>query len=342
MRIAIVHNDVANTDDPADRDVLVQRDAVAQALHQFGHDTIAVTCSLNLEQVQRELALADPHVVFNLVESLDGTDRLMPLATLLLDALGVCYTGCPTAALLQTGDKLTAKRLLRSAGLPTPGWLRPQAARSSASRKLVATPGVGFAPRSYIIKAVFEHASLGMDDAAVVQVTSAAELRQLVHGRSRALGRICFAERYVAGREFNISLLDDGHGNPQVLPHAEILFEGFAADRPHIVGYRAKWSEDSAEYQGTPRRFDMPESDQPLLRKLTRLSTACWRLFCLRGYARIDFRVDEDGRPWILEVNANPCLSPDAGFAAALTEGGIGFTGAIARIINAALLTSPA
>jgi D-alanine-D-alanine ligase len=281
-------------------------------------------------------------LVFNLVESLGGTDRLMPLATLLLDALGVPYTGCLTASLLQTGDKLAAKRKLRSARLPTPGWLQHQATgrRRRGARKPAATAAEGFAPRRYIIKAVFEHASLGMDDAAVVEVTSAAELRQLVRDRSRELGRICFAERYVEGREFNISLLDYGRGEPQVLPHAEILFKGFAADRPHIVGYRAKWAEDSAEYQGTPRRFDMPDSDQPLLRRLTRLSIACWRLFGLRGYARVDFRVDAAGRPWILEVNANPCLSPDAGFAAALDAAGIGFTAAIGRIIDAAVLAT--
>ena len=59
--------------------------------------------------------------------------------------------------------------------------------------------------------------------------------------------------------------------------------------------------------------------------------------FDLHGYARVDFRVDGEGRPWILEVNANPCLSPDAGFAAALARADIPFHDAVARILDDAL-----
>jgi D-alanine-D-alanine ligase len=102
------------------------------------------------------------------------------------------------------------------------------------------------------------------------------------------------------------------------------------------VGYRAKWDPQSAEYQATPRRFDLPATDVPLLDEMRRLSRACWGLFGLRGYARIDFRLDAAGRPWILEVNVNPCLSPDAGFAAALEQAGIPYDEAVQRILTAA------
>src|SRR5204862_2939274 len=82
---------------------------------------------------------------------------------------------------------------------------------------------------------------------------------------------------------------------------------------------------------------EFPASDQPLLRRLTELGRECWRLFDLSGYARVDFRVDEAGQPWILEVNTNPCISPDAGFAAALEYAGIGYDGGIERILNDAI-----
>ncbi len=105
-------------------------------------------------------------------------------------------------------------------------------------------------------------------------------------------------------------------------------------DKPRIVGRRAKWDEGSFEYQQTPRRFEFPASDRLLLETLTDLSKACWELFELRGFARVDFRVDGLGQPWILEVNVNPCLSPDAGFAAALHQAGLPFPEAV-RIILA-------
>jgi D-alanine-D-alanine ligase len=83
------------------------------------------------------------------------------------------------------------------------------------------------------------------------------------------------------------------------------------------------------------RRFADPAADGPLLAELTRLARRCWEAFGLGGYARVDFRVDMDGRPWILEVNANPCLAPDSGFAAMLAQAGIDYGAAMERIVSA-------
>jgi D-alanine-D-alanine ligase len=154
--------------------------------------------------------------------------------------------------------------------------------------------------------------------------------------RAPALGGACFAEAYVAGREFNLSILEEADG-PRVLPPAEIIFAEFEPEKPHIVDYRAKWDPDSFEYHHTPRRFAFDGADQALVGQLTALALACWRVFDLKGYARVDFRVDRCGRPWILEVNANPCLSPDAGFAAAVRQAGLTYGQALQYIIDAAL-----
>jgi ribosomal protein S18 acetylase RimI-like enzyme len=118
-----------------------------------------------------------------------------------------------------------------------------------------------------------------------------------------------------------------------VLPPAEILFEGYPPQTLRIVGYRAKWDESSYEFQHTPRRFDFPPEDAALLSRLQGLACQCWQAFGLNGYARVDFRVDAGGQPWILEINANPCLSPDAGFAAALQAAGVTYPTAIDRIL---------
>src|SRR5262249_24815919 len=140
---------------------------------------------------------------------------------------------------------------------------------------------------------------------------------------------------FLDGREFNLSLLD-GPLQPSVLPIAEIVFEGFAG-APRIVGYDAKWTPDSAAYFGTPRNFGVEAETPELAAKLRGLALACWRLVGLSGYARVDFRLDSRGEPAILEVNMNPCLSPDAGFAAAAKESGLSYEAMIGRIVEASL-----
>src|SRR5690606_39168042 len=145
----------------------------------------------------------------------------------------------------------------------------------------------------------------GMDDTAVVRDDSRT-VQQHLSEREKRFGREFFAEQFIAGREFNLSVLAGPNG-PEVLPPAEIDFSAFPEGKPRIVGYAAKWADGSFEFDQTPRRFEFPRTDGPLLGELTRLARAVWQAFGLRGYARVDFRVDEQGRPWILEVNGNPC-----------------------------------
>ncbi|MCA9169798.1 MAG: hypothetical protein KDB23_19120, partial [Planctomycetales bacterium] len=183
----------------------------------------------------------------------------------------------------------------------------------------------------------WEHASIGMDDEAVVFAHDWQQLLSLLERREFTTGVTMLAERFVEGREFNLSIL-----NGVVLPVAEILFDDYPADKPRIVGYAAKWDEESFEYRQTPRSFKFPSADVPLLDDLRELAQTCWHEFGLTGYARVDFRVDERGRPWILEINVNPCLSPDAGFAAALSEAAIEFPAAVHEIVSAAIDTTRA
>jgi D-alanine-D-alanine ligase len=343
LKVVVLHNEPGEDASLDQQDVLAQRDAVSTALQQLGHQTHDVACTLDLGAARERLIQLGGDVVFNLVESLGGTDRLMPLATLLLDALAIPYTGAGTAAMLTSSNKLAAKERLQRAGLPTSpissiSSISSISPISSISSILPghppARPGNAMADSrggDWIIKPVWEHASFGMDDSAVVRADDHASLERLVQARQQRTGRPHFAELYIDGREFNLSLLDG-----EVLPPAEIDFSSFPSGKPRIVGEQAKWDQDSFEYHQTPRRFDFPASDGPLLERLRLLARRCWALFDLGGYARVDFRVDRGGRPWILEINANPCLSPDAGFAAALIEAGIEYPDAIRRIIDAA------
>lgn len=188
-------------------------------------------------------------------------------------------------------------------------------------------------PATVIIKPVWEDASVGIDDDAIVRVENEAELADVLSARRASSGLDLFAEVYVEGREFNLSMLC-GRDGPQVLPVAEIEFIDYPAEKPRIVGYAAKWDERAFEYHATPRRFEFRPADAPLLDQLRTLAVRCWQQFDLHGYVRVDFRVDAWNEPWVLEINANPCLSPDAGFMAAATQAGLTIKDVVARILG--------
>ncbi len=234
-------------------------------------------CSLDLAVLREGLLECRPQLVFNLVESLGGTDSLSYLAAAVLDALGLPYTGNSTEALFTTNHKLMAKRLMQLAGLPTPHWLAAD----------------GFGPHGNvapleppcIIKSVWEHGSRGLDDGNVVLQGNAALVQDLLGEFTARTGRPHFAESFIDGREFNLPMLDGPQG-PQLLPLGEMDFSTFPADKPRIIGHRAKWHESSFEYNNTPRSFHFHEHDRPLVEHLHRLALECWRLFGLRGYVR--------------------------------------------------------
>lgn len=375
MRIAIVHSAVGSESSIDDQDVLVQAAAVAEALDRLGHHPWTVPATLDLAALRARLEADRPDLIFNLVEGFEGWDSLSHLAPALFDAMGIAYTGNSTEATFLTANKVLAKERLRAAGLPTPDWIGPIAPAKSVvrcaedhglgagARGGAGMPGgadsapdcacpqalagradccgsmPGAAPEEpgrWILKGAWEQASRCLDDDAVVFGRRKEVLAQLA-ARAARYGRPWFAERFIAGREFNVALLADGV-SVRVLPPAEIDFSAFPPEKPRIVGYRAKWLADSFEYHHTPRRFDFDAADGPLLAELARLAADCWAAFDLSGYVRVDFRVDGQGRPWILEINTNPCLSPDAGFAAALERAGLSFDAAIAAVLTAAML----
>jgi len=327
MRIAVVHNATAPEDRPDELDVLVQAEAVSQSLKELGHDVVQMPCTLDLLSIKDRLLTYEPQLVFNLVESLDGQGRLIHLFPGLLDAMGIGYTGSCAESIFVTSHKGLAKERMSLAGLPTPEWIGP----SPCDLPFVYKNFSSAEKERWLVKSIWEHGSLGLDDDDPVENKGLEALHQILEERAPKLGGSCFAEVFVEGREFNISILE-GAAGIQVLPPAEIIFENYGTEKLTIVGYRAKWDSSSYEYHHTPRQFDFPSSDTALLRRMKNLAVRCWEVFGMKGYARIDFRVDVQGCPWILEVNANPCLSPDAGFAAAVDRFGMTFVRAIERI----------
>ena len=197
--------------------------AVAKALEDLGFTTDIVEVELDLASIET-LPSRRPLLVCNLVDAISCDGRFAPLVTARLDALGIAYTGCNTSALLKTLSKVGTKLKLRHTGLPTPEW---------------SADGTGLDREAQVIvKALWEHGSLGLDKTSVMRCE---EAQQVLIARTLSHKTEHFAEVYIDGREFNLSLLEHSSG-VEVLPIAEILFEGLEANAPKIVDFDAKWT----------------------------------------------------------------------------------------------------
>jgi D-alanine-D-alanine ligase len=324
-RMVILHTDVAPNAGIDELDCLTQAESVSEAALSLGYEPVILPFVMDFNETIAKLRALGPDVVFNLVETFAGRGSMVYFATALLDFLQIPYTGCRTDAMFLTSNKPLAKQMLQGAGIATPPWLTSEGI------------SVGHANTdTYIVKPSWEDASVGLDGGAVLQTTNREILLNTLQNRKQTLGMDCFAEAYIDGREFNIALMA-ADGDVQILPAAEILFQNFPPGKLKLLDYRAKWVEDSFEYDNTIRSFDMGPHDTALVGSLRDTAFAIWHLFGLRGYARIDFRIDQQGNPFVLEINANPCLSPDAGFAAALEQASIRYVDAIDKIIRSAI-----
>lgn len=315
----ILINSISEDPTPDEQDVLAQASEVQKALEFIGYDTIRVFLSLDLSTAREYLEKISPEVVFNLVETVGGKGQLIHLAPSLLESMGIPFTGSGSYAMYLSSHKLIAKKRFKELGIPTPGWIQ-----------MVDLPGIK-TDKKYICKPVWEDGSVGITDNSVIQGDSPVKINL-----SDLKNDKIFLEEYIHGREFNISIIGDKK-RPQVLPPAEIRFVDYPPEKPHILNYASKWDESSFEYHNSVRTFDFSPADDLLISKIKEISLMCWHGLELNGYARVDFRVNENNEPFVLEVNANPCISPDSGFMAAAGEADLNYKEVIERIVGCAL-----
>ena len=323
MKVAIVHDRIAEDARIDERDALTQAEIVRELLAALGHTSVRLEASADLDALGRRLRAEGAELVVNLVESLDGIAERIHWVPRWLETLGIPFTGGGSAAIRVTSNKLEAKRRLRAAGLPTADWVEPDADPPEEKRR-------------WILKPIWEDASIAIDDEAVIEA-GGAELRARLAERARRVGRAVFAEAYLEGRDFNVGLLAKP-GGVEVLPPMEVIFERWPEGKPRIYGFAAKWDPDSLEWDRTDHVYTLASREPALAARLEALVRECAALFGLSGYARVDFRVDEAGTPFVLEVNSNPCLSPESGYLEAAALANLAPRDVFARIVDAALL----
>ncbi len=319
-KAVILINELVENATPDELDVLDQACAVEEALAELEYESSRIFMNLDLKSCAEAIKTAEPDVVINLVENAGRRADLIHLAPALLKSLDIPFTGCGPVSIFLTSNKLLTKRMLKAGGLPTPAWYESHEFLKPGDKTKL------------IVKPLWEDASVGITDKNVFS----GQHEDLIADFRKKFGPDFFIEDYIPGREFNISILSSEDG-PEILAPAEMKFTGFPNDKPQILGYAAKWDEGSFEFKHTTRSFEFSSTDNTLLDEIRHISLDCWNLFYLSGYARVDFRVDQNNHPYVLEINANPCISPDSGFFAACVQSGLSFTEAIHRLINQAL-----
>ncbi|MBU6235804.1 MAG: hypothetical protein KGQ41_08165 [Alphaproteobacteria bacterium] len=319
MKIAVLHSGDANPEStrPDEYETVQTCEDIEASLAKLGHDPVRVRFYDDLGRSEEALKAQAPDLVFNMVETANGTDRLSYIGPALLEMLGIPYTGCPAAAIAMASSKTKMKKFMQAAGVPTPAYFN----------------GVGSGTGGpWIVKSSTEHASMGIDVSNIVQ--TADEAAGIVK-RLCADGSHWFAERFIdGGGEYNVYMLSDesGHGL-QVLGTSELTFTNQPEGKPKIYDYAAKWHFESQDYDAIGRNYDVPAGLRGLMEGY---AARVWDGLGLRGAARLDFRVDADGVPYVIDINLNPCMSTGCIFAEAAERVGVTYDDIIRRLVKSA------
>jgi D-alanine-D-alanine ligase len=212
--------------------------------------------------------------------------------------------------------KAVANTLLERAGLPVPRWTLAQGKIEDDF------------PLPAIVKPAAEDASAGLDRQSVV--TDKKSLKTRIAAMTEQFDEVV-VQQYIAGREFNVGMVGD-----RTLPIAEIDFSTMPEGTWPILTYAAKWHVGSAEDLGS-RPVCPAQISQRFADRLARLAETAWRTMQGKSYGRVDIRVDEAGKPWILEVNPNPDLTDAAGLSRMAKAAGWEYPELVRRIAEVAL-----
>lgn len=315
LSVAVIYNLVASGD-RVDVNSIVEGVAdVQRTLEQLGHRVTLIRVSDGILPFVQQLEAARPDLVFNLCEGFGELSSGEYCIAGLLELLGVPFTGSGPFALALALDKPTAKRLFAAAGVPTPAFAVWRDGRSTP-------PPL---PYPVILKLAGEDSSLGITGANVCRDDRTRDAR--AHALFAEYHAPLLIEEFIEGREFMVALLDR---EPLVLEEIEFSVE------PRIVGYQAKWATGSPEDLGTRAVFK-PAVPADLQQRLFDVAVRAWDVIGARDYARVDFRMNERGELFVLEVNPNPDITSNSGYRGSLQAVGITFPEFVSRIVACAL-----
>jgi D-alanine-D-alanine ligase len=326
--LTLVHEDLVPPDDvegidTTDQPWRTEFDVIA-TLSNMGHEVRPLGVRSDLRVVRDAIDEWKPDIAFNLLEEFDGEALYDQNVVSYLELLRMPYTGCNPRGIMLSRDKALSKKILAYHRIPVPDFaVFPMGGRAARPRRL-AFP--------LIVKSLVEEASLGISQASVVYNDEGLQDRiRFIHEK---IGTDAIAEQYIEGRELYVGVVGDHR--LAVLPIWELLFTRMPEEKVKIATAKVKWDHDYQKRHGitSSQARNLPEGAEERIR---RLAKRVYRNLMLTGYARLDLRLTEDGRMFVLEANPNPQLAYGEDFAESAHCGGMPYQALLQRIVNLGL-----
>jgi len=297
---------------------------IRASLRKLGHEVQVLGVVRDLEAIEKVQDAWHPDIAFNLLEDVYGVIAYDHNMVSFLELLDLAYTGCNPLGLLLSRDKALTKKLLTYHRIHVPRFMVCRPGRAVRRSKRLAFP--------LIVKPLIEDSSLGISRQSVVE--DDASLKERVafiheHFESEAI-----VEQFIVGREFYMGVI--GNHRLDVFPPWELTIANQPDGAPFVATARVKWHRAYQKKLGVKTRpaKNLPEG---LASRIEKISRRIYRVLNLSGYARLDYRLAEDGTPYLVEANANPQLAYGEDFAESAEHAGIAYAALIQRILNLGL-----
>jgi len=330
--LALVHEHLVPPEDTTGIDVLeaewkMEYDVI-ETLREMGHEVRVLGVHDDLAGIRPAAGFFEPHVVFNLMEAFAGVTTFDQNVVSYLELLRLRYTGCNPRGLIFARDKALSKKLLAYHRIPVPDFSVVRYGRKAALPKKMHFP--------LIVKSLFFEASAGISQASVVEDDDQLARRvQFIH---ESLGTGAIVEQFVDGRELYVGVL--GNERLEVLPVWEMSFAQMPENRWRIATERVKWNTQYQKRNGI--MTNAAKLDAAAVDQIQRIAKRAYRALDLNGYARIDLRMDDEGRAYVLEANPNPNLAYGEDFAESAEVNGVSYETLLERIITLGMRWEPA
>ena len=300
---------------------------VLVTLREMGHSVRPVAIKDDLTVIRRAVEEFKPHIAFNMMENFHEIGAFDHNIVSYLELLRVPYTGCNPRGLMLARDKALSKTLLSYHRIPVPEFMVVHVGRKPRRPKRLAFP--------LMVKSLTQEASIGISQASVVDDEE--KMRERVAFIHSSIGTDAIVERYVDGRELYVGII--GNQRLRVFPVWELHFTKMPDDVHRIATERVKWSTKyQRKYGIKTRAARLPED---VAAEIQRLCKRVYRTLDLSGYARIDLRMADNGRLFVIEANPNPQLAQGEDFAESASRAGVSYAKLIERIISLGLQWRP-
>ena len=329
--LVLMHDYMVPPEDVSGHDLMAvnwktEHDVLA-TLRELEHEVHPLGVGDDLSIVRQTVESWKPHIVFNMMEAFHELGTFDHNVVSYLELLRVPYTGCNPRGLMLARDKALSKTILHYHRIPVPDFAVVHVGRKVRRPKRLRFP--------LIVKSLTQEGSTGIAQASVVHDED--KLRERVRFIHESIGTDAILEQYVDGRELYVGIL--GNQRLTVFPVWELHFTKRADEVHRIATDRVKWS---TKYQ---RKYGIQTNEarlpEEVAGRIRHLCKRVYRALDLSGYARIDLRMDEAGRPFVIEANPNPQLGYGEDFAESAERAGVSYAQLIQRILATGLQWRP-